>query len=194
MKGASLLAGLLLLVAGQALAHSELQRADPAAESVLSAAPSTVALQFSEAVEVRFSTFKVYRLDETATGTTGEHDHDAMSEAHDRADHDGQDGSREASDHSADAHDHAATPAASDPEWLRLSGLAGALVSEVLDAKEDGPARVDLGTQETGESRTVTLALPEELEPGVYVVMWKVLSVDGHVSQGYYLFRVASAE
>ncbi|MDQ3459241.1 MAG: copper resistance protein CopC [Deinococcota bacterium] len=71
----------------------------------------------------------------------------------------------------------------------RLSGLAGALVSEVLEARGDDDARADAGV--STEARTgaeITLALKEGLEPGHYVVMWRVLSIDTHTTQGFYLF------
>lgn len=72
----------------------------------------------------------------------------------------------------------------------RLNGLAGQLVGEVLTTREDTGARVDTGvTPAGGQSESVTLALPEELPAGPYVVMWRVLSVDTHTTQGFYVFQ-----
>ncbi len=168
MKRLQGLASLLLLGAGLALGHSEFASADPTPDTVLRTAPSAVTLVFSEPAEVRFSTFKVYRLEEG--------------------------GSSEAETSAEPTHghgdEHAATQTSGDPEWLRLNGLAGALVAKVLNLRGDGEARVDSGPQETGQSRTVTLTLREDLAPGVYVVMWRLLSVDTHTTQGYYVFRL----
>jgi len=53
MKGASILAGVLLVVvAVSAQAHAHLQQATPADGSVLNAAPTELVLQFSEAAQL----------------------------------------------------------------------------------------------------------------------------------------------
>jgi len=44
----------------------------------------------------------------------------------------------------------------------------------------------------TGQSATVTLALPE-LAPGSYSLMWRVLSVDSHPSQDFITFVITDA-
>ena len=59
-------AALTALLLGSALAHSELEGAVPAENATVSA-PSQVKLSFSEPLQVRFSTFKVYPL--SATGS-----------------------------------------------------------------------------------------------------------------------------
>jgi len=138
---------LTLAFAGVGAAHSELESSTPAANATLQAAPPVTSLTFSEAVEVRFSTFKVYPLG-------------------------------------------ADTDLANTPE--AQNGLAGALVSEVLETQGDDEARADTGV-ETAErtADTVTLPLKPDLPAGVYVVMWRVLSADTHTSQGFITFRVA---
>lgn len=140
---------LTLALAGVGAAHSELASSTPADGDVLGAPPAEVRLTFTEAVEVRFSTFKVYPL-------------------------------------GADVN-----PSADDAE-ARLNGLAGALVSEVLETQGDDDARADTGVR-TGErtAETVTLPLKEGLGAGIYVVMWRALSVDTHTTQGFLTFRVA---
>jgi len=52
----------VILIVGQATAHSFLISADPASESVLDEQPADITLVMNEAVEVRFSIFKVYPL------------------------------------------------------------------------------------------------------------------------------------
>ena len=60
--GVSLLA---LLLAGSVIAHANLTASTPEDGAVLDAAPTEVVVEFSEGLEAGFSTFKVYRLDET---------------------------------------------------------------------------------------------------------------------------------
>lgn len=106
-----LLLTLSLNLGGVVSAHAHLHRAEPAPGSVLATPPETVSMTFSMAIETRFSTLKVYKL-ELPDG--------AMP-------------------------NDLANP--SERERMRLEGLAGALVSEVLSARddEDDPRRVDTG-------------------------------------------------
>lgn len=124
-----------------ALAHAELEKATPT-EGAKVSAPRQVVLHFSEGVQLRFSTFKVYRV--------------------------------------ADSGDS-----------LKVGGLAGQLVTKVLDLKNDASERADLGlVTRTGTHEQVTLRLRSKLQPGAYVVMWKALSDDTHPVTGYYVFDV----
>ena len=67
-------------------------------------------------------------------------------------------------------------------------------MSEVLEARGDEASRADAGVRtEARTSDAVTLALGA-LEPGFYVVMWRVLSVDTHTSQGSFVFEYAPSE
>ncbi len=80
-----------------------------------------------------------------------------------------------------------------DNAQQRLGGLAGTLVNDVLELGEDDEARVDQGSDPvTGTASELRLLLPEELGAGHYVVMWRVLSVDTHVTQGFFVFTVAA--
>ena len=58
-----ILLGLAILSGGPASAHAFLRVADPAEDSTVTTAPGEIRLAFTEPVEVRFSIFKVYRLD-----------------------------------------------------------------------------------------------------------------------------------
>ena len=145
----------LLLSIHMGFAHADLASASPEQNAVLSEPPSEVVLTYTEAVEVRFSMFKVYALE-----VAGD-----LSEPQDR---------------------------------LRINAAAGALMSEMLDAEEDaeedGASRADTGVlTEARTSDMVTLALGTlesgALEPGFYVVMWRVLSVDTHTSTGSFVFE-----
>ena len=74
---------------------------------------------------------------------------------------------------------------------MRLNALAATLVSSYNGSQEDGEGRVavELASNSTDKA-LVTLAFPEPLEPGHYVVMWRLLSVDTHVVDGHFVFTV----
>ena len=191
----SSLAGLLLLGAGLAFAHAELETATPAQNSTVTTLPNEITLNFSEAVEVGFSLFKVYKLDETAlaettaetaeTTTAATQDEDHAEDATENSAESDAEGNAEDRDQDATANADATPPT---PEQLRLNGLAGTLVAQVLETKGDEAARADAGVATEATSKTVTLNLKPDLAPGTYVVMWRALSVDTHTEQGYYVF------
>lgn len=75
-------------------------------------------------------------------------------------------------------------------ERLRLNGQAGTLISEVLTKTDDEAARADTGIMTNEDASTIiTLGLKEDLSPGIYLVMWRVLSVDTHITQGSFLLE-----
>lgn len=80
-----------------------------------------------------------------------------------------------------------------DPEsenaWQRLNGLAGALVSDVLERRDDDTARADVGlANDASRDQEIVIRLREGLSPGFYVVMWRALSIDTHATQGFFVF------
>lgn len=73
-----------------------------------------------------------------------------------------------------------------------LREAARQLMGEVLHARDDADARADAGVAEGSRtSADIVIVLKEDLEPGPYVVMWRVLSVDTHVTEGFYTFTYA---
>ena len=53
------------------------------------------------------------------------------------------------------------------------------------------PQKVGALGQPTGESNVIKTSLPDTLGPGVYTVVWRVISAaDGHVTAGSFAFRV----
>jgi hypothetical protein len=54
--------------------------------------------------------------------------------------------------------------------------------------KNDAAKRADAGTVTKGTSSTVTINLKPGLKPGVYVVMWHLLSVDTHTVDDFAYF------
>ena len=135
--------GALLSLSPPASAHAFLDHGVPGLDAVVEVLPATVALTFTEPVEVRASIFKVYPLD---------HDDDP----------------------------------------LRLRGQAARLVDQVLQVR---------GTRRSGwmwvsglpdsESAEIQIVLQDDLPPGPYVVMWRVLSIDTHITWGHYVFTYA---
>jgi copper resistance protein C len=74
-------------------------------------------------------------------------------------------------------------------EKLRLNGLAGQLL-ETITEQGDKAQRADAGLiRAEGSSNTVELELKSDLTPGIYALMWRVLSVDTHATQGFILFK-----
>lgn len=75
-------------------------------------------------------------------------------------------------------------------ERLRLNGLASTLINKVLTQTADEADRADTGITTTErETKVITLGLKEDLAAGIYVVMWRLLSVDTHTTQGSFLFE-----
>lgn len=137
---------LVVTVPAVASAHAFLNAAQPPDGSTVTSPPSTVRLAFTEPVEVRFSTFKVYRLD-------------------------------------------------SDPSvgLQKLNAVADSLVAEVLQRRGDEAQRADSGLATTLRTSTdITIKLLPNPRPGAYVVMWRVLSVDTHTTQGFFVFILAA--
>ena len=82
-------------------------------------------------------------------------------------------------------------PLADDEDPGRLRAAASQLVNEVLRARQDEDRRADAGVVASGSvADEIQILLKEDLPPGPYVVMWRVLSVDTHVTQGFFVFRV----
>jgi methionine-rich copper-binding protein CopC len=80
------------------------------------------------------------------------------------------------------------------PEWdrRRLNAAAGTLTSAVLQRRGDEADRADAGvTTAARTSAQIAVRLRPDLAPGPYVVMWRVLSVDTHTTQGFYVFTFA---
>ncbi len=135
-------AGLLCL--GLAMAHADYKSSVPAAGATVKTAPRSVVINFTQAVEVKLSTFKVYPLN---------------------------------------------APQEAWSSSTRLRRLAQPLVREVLVLKGDAARRIDSGVSTSARTaQSVSLSLKPGLAPGAYVVMWKVLGVDGHAEPGYFVF------
>lgn len=138
MRGAFWAAALTLL--GSAVAHTAVTSVSPG-EGKTVIAPKEVVLNFNEAVNLRFSTFKVYPL--VVTG-----------------------------------------------DALAVNRAASKLAARVLPLKNDLTARADLPVRNQGNTARVVLPLKTRLKAGAYVVMWRLLSDDGHPVTSQYVFKI----
>ena len=135
------LLGAAFALVAHASAHAFLNASDPGAGATVSTPPKVVRLTFSEPVEIRFSIFKVYRLNVSSVT-------DARA----------------------------------------LNAAADALVSEDLLKRGDEASRSDDGVANTTRTSTDIVLRLKDLDPGAYVLMWRVLSVDTHTTQGSFVF------
>lgn len=142
----------MLLVAslGAAKAHAHLAASTPAQDGMVSVAdaPNAVMLEFTEGVELAFSTFKLVRV---------EHELDVGA----------------------------------DNYAMRLSALVAQRVSPLLDARGvvEGQVLFEMEPP-SGQAAELELLLLEPLRPGSYLLVWRALSADSHVVEGYLVFTV----
>ena len=127
-------------------AHAFLNASVPTSDSTVSTPPKEIKLSYSEPVEIRFSTFKVYKLS-----------------------------------------------AAAGSDLRALHAAAADLVSTDLLKRGDEAARSDAGVANTTRTSTDIIVRLKDLEPGAYVLMWRVLSVDTHTTQGSFVFVYSPA-
>lgn len=82
-----------------------------------------------------------------------------------------------------------------EPDFESLNERAGARAAELLDAgDEDADTRADDGVVTTEDrAAEIVVALRPGLEPGAYLVVWRVLSEDTHAVEGHSVFVVEDA-
>ena len=124
---------LFTMLLGTAAAHTQVTHLTPAAGRTV-AAPKLVTLAFSEPINLRFSTFKVYAL---PAGTT-----------------------------------------------------AATFALTKINLKNDADARADAYTGASTMVAKLNLPMKANLKAGPYVVMWQLLSDDGHPVSGQSTFTV----
>lgn len=83
---------------------------------------------------------------------------------------------------------------------IRLKAKASELIAEVLQAATrrqpyDESNRADVGIDESRNTAAqVKIHLKDDLTPGPYAVMWRVRSIDTHVTDGFFVFTYSPAE
>lgn len=196
MNPHTLIFSLFLLVPSAALAHAKLSASSIEDGATVTGPLTEVSLTFTEAAELAFSTFKVHPLlaetgDDPGGAPAAEHSEDAEShdvaEAGAETEHGGGEPSGDAATNEDDHGDEGGHAA--------LDAAAESLMADVMDAPDDAGARADTGvTPAAGQSETVTVRLEDDLEPGAYAVMWRVLSVDSHAIEGFLTFTYDPGE
>lgn len=129
-----------------ASAHAFLNASTPGADSIVTTPIKEVKLSYSEPVVIRFSIFKVYKVNVNA---------------------------------------------ALGADMRALHAAADSLVAAALLKRGDDAARSDAGLANTTRTSSDIVVRLRDLEPGAYVVMWRVLSVDTHTTQGSFIFVYA---
>lgn len=81
---------------------------------------------------------------------------------------------------------------AAAPETLRLQ-FSEPVRLTALTVQKDDAAKQSLGPLPAGNTETFSVALPEGLGDGHYVVTWRALSEDTHVMSGEFMFAVGTA-
>jgi methionine-rich copper-binding protein CopC len=191
------------LLLGLALAHSTLESSSPTDGSILAAAPTQVVLNFVEEAQIEFSVFKVYPLPlspeammmleaepVTEESMAAEHEATATADSDTNSTSEGEHSEGEEHTDEAGSGEMAEGEHSGGGADELMDTAAKELIPMVLDVTGDEAARVDTGILEKDTSKTVTLTLKENLAPGAYVVMWRVLSVDTHTVEGSLTFYV----
>jgi methionine-rich copper-binding protein CopC len=211
-----LVISLLATVSGFALAHSSLESSSPEDGAVLSEAPTEVVLEFKETIEADFSLFKVYAIpadmlaDAEMSGGTSEHSEgeehsEGDSHSETQASESGETHSTEG-EHSETEGEHSAEGEHSEGEDNEahsdegehneggahgvMDAAASMFVPTVIDLTGDEEARADSAVTAEGTTNNVSITLKDNLAPGAYVVMFRVLSSDTHTVEGFITFEI----
>jgi methionine-rich copper-binding protein CopC len=201
MKRLPVTLSLNLLFFNIALAHSEFQSSVPANGALLDHAPTEIVLNFEGDIQPDFSIFKVYALPENILADTAHKEGESHSDDHSETSHEdtssehGEDESHD-KEHSEDSHSHDDTGATTEHSHTEshsdMDTAAKMFIPTVIDLQGDEEARADTGINSTDAlAKSVTINLKENLPPGVYVVMFRVLSADTHIVEGFITFEIS---
>jgi methionine-rich copper-binding protein CopC len=191
-----------VLSLGFVFAHSELESSTPEDGATLSGAPAEIVLTFKENVETGFSIFKVYALpadmitDAAASSPSATTTHDESEASSEETTSESETTKAEHTEDSTSTSGDAATAEEGGEHGAEgghdtLDTAASAFVPTVIDLQGDEDARADAGVATTGSSNTVTINLKENLAPGAYVTMFRILSEDTHTVEGFITFEIA---
>ena len=131
-------------------AHAYLAASVPEQDSVVSEehAPAFISLEFTEGIELSFSTFKLVRV---------QHDLNVTA----------------------------------DTFALRLNALVAPQAVPLLDTGDDVDGEQQVTIQPaSGTVAQLELHLLQPLTPGSYMLVWRALSADSHIVEGYLVFTV----
>jgi copper resistance protein C len=162
-------------------AHSEFESSTPEDGAVLDVVPTEIVINFDKDIQPAFSIFKVYPLPadmiaEAATAAESEH-----SEEHSEGEHSESETHSEGDVHGEESSEHS-----------EMDEAAKLFIPTVIDLSGDEDARADMGLAATEDlAKSVTITLKEDLAPGAYVAMFRVLSGDTHIVEGFITFEIA---
>jgi copper resistance protein C len=213
-----LVISLLIVVSGFAFAHSSLESSSPEDGAVLSEAPTEVMLEFKESIEADFSLFKVYAIPtdmladaEMRSGTSEHSEGETHSEGEEHSEDDSHsetetsesgethsegDSHSTEGEHSETGGEHSESETSEAGEHNEggahgvMDAAASMFVPTVIDLTGDEADRADAATMAEGTTNNVTISLKDDLAPGAYVVMFRVLSSDTHTVEGFITFEV----
>lgn len=185
-----------ILSLGLVFAHSEFESSAPEDGAVLETAPTEVVINFEKDIQPAFSVFKVYALpaDMIAEAATmsedGHEDSHSKGESHSEGETHSE-SETQASTKDNHAHSESETHGESS-EHSAMDAAAKMFIPTVIDLTGDEDARADADVAATEDvAKSVTITLKEELAPGAYVAMFRVLSSDTHVVEGFITFEIA---
>lgn len=192
----------LILSLGLVLAHSEFESSVPEDGAVLAEAPTTVVINFEKDIQPKFSVFKVYAIpaEMLAAATTEDGGHSEGETEHSETSSDSSattegehsEGDTHSEEHSGSAsHSEGETHGEEGGEHSVMDAAAKLFMPTVIDLTGDEEARADTGIADAGDTaKSVTINLKENLAPGVYAAMFRVLSADTHTVEGFITFEI----
>lgn len=187
-----------VLSLGLVFAHSNFESSTPEDGAVLDTAPTEVVITFEKDIQPTFSIFKVYPLpaDMIADATTNDSGH-SEGDSHSEGEHSTDETHSEGDSHSegeshSDGESHSSEDGHSESEeHSAMDAAAKMFIPTVIDLSDDETARADTGLATTEDmAKSVTINLKEDLAPGAYVAMFRVLSADTHTVEGFITFEI----
>jgi methionine-rich copper-binding protein CopC len=196
----------LVLSLGLVFAHSEFESSVPEDGAVLDTPPTEVVINFEKDIQPTFSIFKVYPLPaemiaEAATiaesEPSGGEAHSEGGEQSDSAGHSESATQAEAEHTEGETHSgeddqaHSEAEHSESEEHSVMDAAAKLFIPRVIDLTGDEDARADTGIAPSEDmAKSVTINLKENLAPGAYVAMFRVLSADTHTVEGFITFEI----
>lgn len=166
----------LVLSLGLVFAHSEFESSTPEDGAVLTTAPSEIVINFEKDIQPNFSVFKVYALPADMIADAVTMDDSGHSEGEEHSE--------------SESHSEGEAPSEESGEHSAMDATAKLFIPTVIDISGDEDARADTGIVAADTAKSVTINLKENLAPGAYVVMFRVLSADTHTVEGFITFEI----
>ena len=180
-----------VLSLGLVFAHSAFESSTPEDGAVLTSSPTEVVINFDKDIQPNFSVFKVYALSAEMiadAAMTSEHSEEA---SHSESETHSSEGEHSESPSEGDAHSEDEAHSEESSEHSAMDAAAKIFIPTVIDLTGDEEARADMGITTAEElAKSVTINLKENLAPGTYVAMFRVLSADTHTVEGFITFEI----